>query len=99
MNIKETKRNIIQAGHKAVDELIKVAKVISTPIIGDTDILPGDEVIIHFNVFRRWYNVKGEEKNSRSYFDEDTYIVKEDQIFLYKRYKLPYRRCRKTLRR
>ena len=26
MNIKETKRNIIQAGHKAVDELIKVAK-------------------------------------------------------------------------
>jgi ASC-1-like (ASCH) protein len=26
MNIKETKRNIIQAGHKAVEELIKVAK-------------------------------------------------------------------------
>ena len=26
MNIKETKKNIIQAGHKAVDELIKVAK-------------------------------------------------------------------------
>jgi len=26
MNIKETKRNIIQAGHKAVEELIRVAK-------------------------------------------------------------------------
>ena len=26
MNIKETKRNIIKAGHKAVEELIKVAK-------------------------------------------------------------------------
>ena len=26
MNIKETKKNIIQAGHKAVEELIKVAK-------------------------------------------------------------------------
>lgn len=26
MNIKETKRNIIQAGHIAVEELIKVAK-------------------------------------------------------------------------
>ena len=25
MNIKETKRNIIQAGHRAVEELIKVA--------------------------------------------------------------------------
>ena len=26
MNIKETKKNIIQAGHKAVEELINVAK-------------------------------------------------------------------------
>jgi len=26
MNVKETKLNIIQAGHKAVEELIKVAK-------------------------------------------------------------------------
>ena len=26
MNIKETKKNIIQAGHRAVEELIKVAK-------------------------------------------------------------------------
>ena len=39
------------------------AKVISTPIISDTDIKPKDEVIVHHNVFRRWYNVRGEEKN------------------------------------
>ena len=74
----------------------RVAKVISTPIIGNTDILPGDEVIIHFNVFRRWYNVKGEEKNSRSYFDEDTYFITQDQIFLYKRdnkWKVPKGYC------
>ena len=63
----------------------RTAKVISTPIIGDTDIQPGDEVIIHHNVFRRWHNVKGVEKNSRSYFDEDTYFINQDQIFLYKR--------------
>ena len=63
----------------------RVAKVISTPIIGDTDIEPGDEVIIHFNVFRRWHNVKGIEKNSRSYFDDNTYFITQDQIFLYKR--------------
>jgi len=63
----------------------RIAKVISTPIIGDTDINSGDEVIIHHNVFRRWHNVKGIEKNSRSYFDEDTYLINQDQIFLYKR--------------
>ena len=63
----------------------RIAKVISTPIIGDTDIKPGDEVILHHNVFRRWYNVKGIEKNSRSYFNEDTYFITQDQIFLYRR--------------
>ena len=62
----------------------RLAKVVSVPIIGDTNIKPGDEVIIHHNVFRRWHNVKGEEKNSRSYFDEDTYLITKDQIFLHK---------------
>ena len=61
------------------------AIVISTPIIGDTDIKPGDTVILHHNVFRRWHNVKGVEKNSRAYFNEDTYFINHDQIFLYKR--------------
>ena len=61
------------------------AVVISTPIIGNTNIKPGDTVIIHHNVFRRWHNVKGIEKNSRSYFNESTYFINHDQIFLYKR--------------
>ena len=61
------------------------AIVISTPIIGDTNIKTGDTVIIHFNVFRRWHNVRGVEKNSRSYFNESTYLITLDQIFLYKR--------------
>ena len=62
------------------------ASVISTPIVGETDIQAGDDVIVHHNVFRRWHNVKGVEKNSRSYFNESTYFINLDQIFLYKRY-------------
>ena len=62
------------------------ASVISTPIIGETDIQAGDDVIVHHNVFRRWHNVKGVEKNSKSYFNESTYFISQDQIFLYKRY-------------
>ena len=62
------------------------ATVISKPIIGDTDIDIGSDVILHHNVFRRWHNVKGVEKNSKSYFNEDTYIVQPDQIFLYKKF-------------
>ena len=63
------------------------AIVISTPIIGDTNIKPGDIVVVHHNVFRRWHNVKGIEKNSRSFFNESTYLINHDQIFLYKRNK------------
>ena len=62
------------------------ATVISKPIIGDTDIDVGSDVVLHHNVFRRWHNVKGIEKNSKSYFNEDTYIVQPDQIFLYKKF-------------
>ena len=62
------------------------ATVISKPIIGDTDIDVGSDVILHHNVFRRWHNVKGVEKNSKSYFNENTYIVQPDQIFLYKKF-------------
>ena len=65
----------------------RTAIVKSVPLIGDTDIQPGDEVIVHHNVFRRWHNVKGIEKNSRSFFDENTYLINQDQIFLYKRNK------------
>ena len=64
----------------------RTAIVKSIPIIGDTDIRPGDEVIVHHNVFRRWNDVKGIERNSRSYFNEQTYLINYDQIFLYKRY-------------
>jgi len=60
------------------------AIVISTPVIGETNIKAGDTVIVHHNVFRRWHDVKGVERNSRSYFNENTYIINIDQIFLYK---------------
>ena len=54
------------------------------PTVGDTDIKVGDKVIVHHNVFRRWHNQHGIEKNSRSYIDGETYLVQPDQIFLYK---------------
>ena len=41
MNIKETKKNIIQAGQRAVDELIKVAK---EPIVDSEDDISADRL-------------------------------------------------------
>ena len=59
------------------------ATVISTPLITYSNIKPGDTVIVHHNVFRRWHDVKGIEKNSKNYFNENTYIISQDQIFAY----------------
>lgn len=68
--------------HKFVSRL---GVVIATPIIGKTGIKQGDEVLIHHNVFRRFHDVRGEEKNSKSYFEEHTYFVYPEQVFMYKR--------------
>ena len=61
------------------------ARVLSVPMIGEYDIQPGDIVTVHHNVFRRWLDARGKERNSKSFFKEGIYIVFIDQIFLYKR--------------
>ena len=63
----------------------RIGVVLSTPKLENTEIKTGDEVIVHHNVFRRWYDVRGVEQNSRSYWEDNKYFVKSDQIFLYKR--------------
>jgi hypothetical protein len=63
------------------------AIVLQTPIINKTQIKKGDNIIVHHNVFRRWHNVKGVEKNSRSWIKKNQYTVFQDQIFAYKRNK------------
>ena len=63
--------------------------VVSCPIAGKYDILPGDDVIVHHNVFRRWHDVKGQERNSKAYFKDNKYIVSADQIFLYNNKAMP----------
>ena len=63
----------------------RIGVVLSLPSIGETEININDEIIVHHNVFRRFHNMHGIEKNSRSYIDDETYIIREDQIFAYKR--------------
>jgi len=60
-----------------------IAEVVSVPLLTKTDIKVGDYVVIHHNVFRRFYDMKGKAKNSRSYYEEDLYFVNIDQIYLY----------------
>ena len=74
----------------------RVGIVKSIPLVGNTNIKVGDKVIVHHNVFRRFYDIKGREKNSSSYFKEDMYFCYFDQIFLYmqnNKWKAPRNYC------
>ena len=62
----------------------RVAIVVGLPKEFKTPIKNGDEVIVHHNVFRRWHDTRGREKNSGSYISEDLYKVNIDQVFAYK---------------
>jgi len=66
---------------KSVNNL---AVVVETPKAFKTSIQKGDIVLIHHNVFRVFYDMKGVKKNSRSYFKDDLYFCAVDQIYLYK---------------
>ncbi len=68
--------------HKFVS---RIGRVLETPINEKTNIKKGDLVIVHHNVFRRFNDIRGEEVNSKSYFEEDKYFVYPDQVFMYNR--------------
>jgi hypothetical protein len=63
----------------------RTAKVVSVPIAFKSSVNVGDVVIIHHNVFRRYYNQKGEAVDSSKLFKENLYFCQPDQVYLYKR--------------
>ena len=76
---------IINTKVESYKSVNNIAKVISVPLIYKTVIQPGDLLMIHHNVFRRFYDIKGKEKNSKSYFKDNLYFVQLDQVYLYKK--------------
>ena len=62
----------------------RLAEVIETPLAFESSIKKGDIVVIHQNVFRTFYDMKGKKKKSRSYFENDLYFCNLDQVYLYK---------------
>jgi hypothetical protein len=63
----------------------RIGKVVDTPLVGETVVEQGDEIIVHHNVFRRFRDIKGKEKNSKNFIEEDLYTVQPDQVYAYKR--------------
>jgi len=79
----EDKELIVNSNIEKHEFISKKAVVVYTPAAFDTDIKCGDIVYIHHNIFRRYYDVRGNEKNSGSYFKDDLYFCSLDQIYMY----------------
>ncbi len=63
----------------------RVGTILNLPLVGNEELKEGDDVIVHHNVFRRFRDVRGNEKDSKNYLAEDIYTVQADQIYAFKR--------------
>ncbi len=61
----------------------KEAVVVSIPAAYSSPIKVGDKLYVHHNLFRRWYDQKGKERNSATYFKDDLYFCAPNQIYMY----------------
>jgi len=86
VNDKELILNTEIFNHQYINRL---AKVIATPLLFQSPVKVGDEIIVHHNIFRRWHDAKGRERNSRSYWKDDKYLISQDQIYLYNNKAMP----------
>ncbi len=77
---KELIVNTSMENHRYVN---RHAVVRSVPKAFKTPIEVGDIILVHFNMFRRYYDVRGNEKNSGSYFKDNKYFATAEQIYMY----------------
>ena len=61
----------------------KEAVVVSVPAAYSSPIKVNDKIYVHHNLFRRWYDQKGNERNSSTYFKDDLYFCIPEQIYMY----------------
>ena len=61
----------------------RFAEVIETPSHYKGEIKKGDTLVVHHNVFRIYYDMKGRPRKSPNYFKGDVYIIDPYQFYLY----------------
>lgn len=62
----------------------RYAEVIETPVNYSGEISTGDILLVHHNVFKFYYDMKGRQKSGASYFKDDLFFVDDEQFFMYK---------------
>jgi hypothetical protein len=60
----------------------RIAIVQEVPVGYNGLIEKGDRLIVHHNVFRFYYDMKGRQRSGRSHLIDDLFLLDEDQFFL-----------------
>jgi len=77
------KKLVLNTKIEAFKAVNNIAEVVAVPLAFKTDVKVGDKIIIHHNVFRVFYDMKGRKKNSRSMFVDNMFFVALDQVYMY----------------
>ena len=80
---KGNKKLIISTSQEDHTTTNRVATVLETPVGYEGKVNVGDNVIVHHNIFRRFYNMKGVEESGPCHFKDDLYLVPNEQIYFY----------------
>jgi len=72
--------SVSQEDHTATQ---RYATVVETPIGYSGDVKIGDTIIVHHNIFRKYYGMGGNEKSGFGHIIDDLYLVDLDQAYLH----------------
>jgi hypothetical protein len=61
----------------------RFAEVVSVPIYYNGPITTNDIVVVHHNVFKFYYDMKGRQKSSWHHLKDDLFIVEPEQVYLH----------------
>lgn len=66
--------------HKHVN---RVGEIVHIPTRYKGDMSVGDIVVVHHNIFRIYYDMKGNPKKSPNFFKDGLYFIDEGQFYIY----------------
>lgn len=61
----------------------RLAEVLSTPLNYKGEVEKGDLLVVHHNVFKYYYDMKGRQKSGKSFFQDDIFLLDYDQFFMF----------------
>ena len=74
---------IINSSVESHENVNRFAEVICVPNYYKGDIKKGDTIVVHHNVFRIYYDMKGRPRKSPNFFKDNIYFIDPSQFYLY----------------